>query len=39
MRLVGGTMFLAGIVMLFINYLATVRSPATVPAARAAAAA
>jgi cbb3-type cytochrome c oxidase subunit I len=39
LRLVGGTMFLVGIVMLLINYLATVRGAAPTPAARRVAAA
>jgi cbb3-type cytochrome c oxidase subunit I len=34
LRLVGGTLFLAGIVMLLINYIATVRGAAPAPSAR-----
>jgi cytochrome c oxidase cbb3-type subunit I/II len=33
MRLIGGTMYLVGAVMLGWNFLRTVRSPAPVPAA------
>jgi len=39
LRLVGGTLFLAGIVMLLINYIATVRGAAPAPSARRVAAA
>ena len=39
LRLVGGTLFLVGIVMLLINYIATVRGAAPAPSARRVAAA